>query len=200
MKFNSFTFLLVLALFTGAVSWAQEETQNDSIITNPIEAEFNDLMESSNNYQSYKVVELRKLTALQQSTLNHIAGLRAEIDELEASLQEREENIDQQNAALAEMQDQLDQVTAERDAINFLGMPIDKATYQGIMWGIVGVLVLVLLVFIYRFTKSNSETKEAKKRQEDVEAEFELFRAKSLEKEQRLGRLLQDERNKHAGA
>lgn len=200
MKFNSFTFLLVLALFTGASGWAQEETQSDSVLSNPIEAEFNDLMESSNNYQSYKVVELRKLTALQQSTSNHIASLRAEIEELEASLNEREENIEQQNAALAQMQDQLDQVTAERDAINFLGMPIDKATYQGIMWGIVGILVLVLLVFVYRFTKSNAETKEAKKRQEDVEAEFELFRAKALEKEQRMGRLLQDERNKHAGA
>lgn len=200
MKFYSLTFLLVMALFTGVGSLAQEDIQNDSLTENPIEAEFIDLMESSNNYQSYKVVELRKLTALQQSTTNFIAQLNGEIEELEATLAERQQNIEQQEAALDDLRDQLEQVTAERDAITFLGMPIDKGTYQAIMWGIVAILVLVLLVFIYRFTKSNADTKEARKRQEDVEAEFEIFRAKALEKEQRMGRMLQDERNKHAGA
>ena len=189
-----------MALFTGVGSLAQEDIQNDSLTENPIEAEFIDLMESSNNYQSYKVVELRKLTALQQSTTNFIAQLNGEIEELEATLAERQQNIEQQEAALDDLRDQLEQVTAERDAITFLGMPIDKGTYQAIMWGIVAILVLVLLVFIYRFTKSNADTKEARKRQEDVEAEFEIFRAKALEKEQRMGRMLQDERNKHAGA
>lgn len=188
-----------MALFTGVGTQAQEDLQSDSLNVNPIEAEFIDLMESSNNYQSYKVVELRKLTALQQSTSNYIASLKGEIDELETTLIERQQNIDQQQASLEEVQGQLEQVTAERDAITFLGMPIDKATYQAIMWGIVAALVLVLFVFVYRFTKSNADTKEAKKRQEDVEAEFEIFRAKTLEKEQRMGRMLQDERNKHAG-
>lgn len=200
MKLTPLTFLLVMALFTGFGTQAQEDPQNDSLNINPIEAEFIDLMESSNNYQSYKVVELRKLTALQQSTSNYIASLRGEIDELEATLIERQQNIDQQQASLEEIQGQLEQVTAERDAITFLGMPINKATYQAIMWGIVAALVLVLLVFVYRFTKSNADTKEAKKRQQDVESEFEIFRAKTLEKEQRMGRMLQDERNKHAGA
>lgn len=200
MKLTSLTFLLVMALFTSIGTQAQEDLQNDSLNVNPIEAEFIDLMESSNNYQSYKVVELRKLTALQQSTSNYIASLKGEIEELETTLEQRQQNIDQQEASLEEVQGQLEQVTAERDAITFLGMPIDKATYQGIMWGIVAALVLVLLVFVYRFTKSNSDTKEAKKRQEDTEAEFETFRAKTLEKEQRMGRMLQDERNKHAGA
>ena len=39
-------------------------------------------------------------------------------------------------------------------------------------------------------------TKEAKKRLDDTEKEFDIYKKKALEKEQRLGRLLQDEKNK----
>ncbi|MGB8374852.1 MAG: hypothetical protein WCE57_05990, partial [Salegentibacter sp.] len=64
------------------------------------------------------------------------------------------------------------------------------------MWGIVALLVVALLFFIYRYKSSNATTKEANQRLRETEKEFDAYRAKALEKEQRLGRQLQDERNK----
>ena len=43
---------------------------------------------------------------------------------------------------------------------------------------------------------SNILTKQAKKKLEEVENSFESYKHKALEKEQKLGRQLQDERNK----
>lgn len=198
MKLNSFTLAFIVSILVGLNSYSQNDTIQES--ENPIDDEFTELMETSNNYQNYKVVERQKLNALQQSTATYISGLKEEIAALEESLQEQQENIDNQNTELQNVQAELEQVTAEKDAITFLGMPIEKNAYQTIMWGIVGVLALVLIFFIYRYSKSNADTKEAKKRQEETEKEFELYRAKALEKEQRMGRMLQDERNKHSNS
>jgi hypothetical protein len=53
-----------------------------------------------------------------------------------------------------------------------------------------------LFYFIFKFSSSNVLTKEAQNSLLDVEQEFEQHRKKSLEREQKLRRQLQDEVNK----
>lgn len=190
MKMKLFTLSSFLLLFFSIGSYAQSTE-------NPIDAEFTDLIENSNNFQTYKVVDKNKLDELQTKTAAYISGLKEEIATYEESLQEQKKNIAELNSEVESVRGQLQEVTAEKDAIVFLGMPFSKSSYQSIMWGIVGILVLALVLFVYRFQKSNSQTKEARKRLNDTEAEFESYRVKALEKEQRMGRLLQDEKNKH---
>ena len=62
--------------------------------------------------------------------------------------------------------------------------------------GIVAVLALALVFFIFKFKGSNAHTQEARQKLADTEHEYEEYRKKALEKEQKMGRLLQDERNK----
>jgi len=77
-------------------------------------------------------------------------------------------------------------------------MATNKGTYQTTMWVIILALVLILLFFIYKFKNSNVLTKEARKNLAENEAEFEEYRKTALEKQQKLGRMLQDEKNKQA--
>ena len=57
-------------------------------------------------------------------------------------------------------------------------------------------MLLALTYFIFKFSKSNVLTKEAKSNLIEVEQEFEQHRKKTLEREQKLRRQLQDEINK----
>jgi hypothetical protein len=57
--------------------------------------------------------------------------------------------------------------------------------------------MLLLLLFVFRFRQSNVLTQEAKTKLADLEAEYEEHRRKSLEREQRISRQLQDEINKY---
>jgi hypothetical protein len=65
------------------------------------------------------------------------------------------------------------------------------------MWSIIAGLFAFLLLFIYKFKGSNSSTREAKLRLDEVETEFEDHRRNALEREQKVRRQLQDELNKH---
>ncbi|MCF4100906.1 hypothetical protein L1I30_04430 [Gillisia sp. M10.2A] len=162
----------------------------------PIEEEFTNLIESSNDYQGYKVVDYNDLLQLKKKTFEFIATLNNELTTQQNTIDQQSDKIADLNSNLEETQKNLAEVTADKDAITFLGMPFSKGTYMALMWGIIAALILALLFFIYRFKKGHSQTAEARHNLEATEKEFEAFRAKSLEKEQRLGRLLQDERNK----
>jgi hypothetical protein len=162
----------------------------------PILDGFTTLIEKSNDYQGYKVVDYNDLVSLKKNTLEFISFLKNEITTQENSIDQQKDEILELKRGLETTEQNLADVTAEKDAITFLGMPFSKGSYMALMWGIVAALIIALLFFIFRFKKGNIQTTEAKKNLLITENEFEAYRAKALEKEQRLGRLLQDERNR----
>ena len=186
--------LITLLIFTA---FTLKSNAQDSIsTTNPIQQEFQELIESSNNYQEYKVVNYDDLIDLRDNTNDYIQELKDQITVGKNTANQQEDEIANLEGELKTTQQDLQKVTEEKDNIVFLGLPLTKGTYMAMMWGIVAILILALLFFIYKFKNSNSVTKEAKKRLDDTEREFDAYKKKALEKEQRLGRLLQDEKNK----
>ena len=80
------------------------------------------------------------------------------------------------------------------------GTQLNKTTYSIILWFIITVLALFLIFFVFKFSKSHILTKEAQENLNDIEQEFDNHRKKSIEREQKLRRQLQDEINKHRNA
>tara|TARA_Y100000034_G_C6813341_1_gene365709 strand:- start:266 stop:856 length:591 start_codon:yes stop_codon:yes gene_type:complete len=186
--------LITLLIFTA---FTLKSNAQDSIsTTNPIQQEFQELIESSNNYQEYKVVNYDDLIDLRDNTNDYIQELKDQITVGKNTADQQVDEIANLEGELKTTQQDLQKVTEEKDNIVFLGLPLTKGTYMAMMWGIVAILILALLFFIYKYKNSNSVTKEAKKRLDDTEGEFDAYKKKALEKEQRLGRLLQDEKNK----
>lgn len=192
MKFKHLLLALSLIFTTHFLSAQEENNEEDNTINN----QFDEVIEGSNNYQDYKVVKRYKLTQLQKNTVNRIESLKEEIVTSNKTIEEQKLKIENLKAELNNTQNNLNQVTEEKDQISFFGIATDKGTYQTIMWVIVFALVLILVFFIYKYKQSNVLTKEAKKNLAENEAEFDEYRKKSLEKQQKLGRQLQDEKNK----
>lgn len=162
-----------------------------------IDSKFSELINSSNNFKGFKVVDARDLATLQSQTSARIQELKEEIAVAKEAAVIQKEKVAALKADMESLEAQLKEVTAEKDAITFLGMPFSKEGYKTLMGGVIGALLVALLLFIYRFRKGNVQTQEARQNLAEMEKEFDAYRAKSLEKEQKLGRQLQDERNKH---
>ncbi len=186
---------LLLSFFT-ILSLSAQETENPQPRVNTISQQFEDVLDNSNNYQDYKVVKLNSLNKLKANTADSISGYKVKISDLQAQIDTQQEEIKTLNNTLEETKTTLEETRAEKDSIYFLGMPMSKGGYMGMMWGIVAVLTLALVFFIFRFRGSNAHTQEARKKLADLEVEYDDYRKKALEKEQKMGRLLQDERNK----
>ncbi|MCM8570675.1 hypothetical protein NE848_14865 [Gramella jeungdoensis] len=189
----------IFAIFI-LVSVFQMNAQTDSLKTEtPIQDEFTKLIEESNNYQGYKVVDYDKLIDLRNTTRNYITELKEEIIVQKNTVDQQNDEIEKLKSQLNSTQEDLTRVTEEKDALMFLGMPFSKGGYKAMMWGIVAVLVVILLILFFRYKSSHAATRDAKQKLNETEKEFDAYRTKALEKEQRLGRMLQDERNKTSG-
>lgn len=186
-------------LFFGILSVAltgNSLAQDTNSGLNPVEEEFTNLIEKSNDYQGYKVIDYNELVALKNKTGQYFSTLNEDIITQKNTIDQQQDQINQLKQDLEATRQELEKVNAEKDAITFLGMPFSKGGYMAFMWGIVALLILALLFFIFRYRQSHSHTVEARNKLQSTEKEFDLYREKALEKEQRLGRLLQDERNK----
>lgn len=161
-----------------------------------IDDQFTEVIDGSNNYQKFKVIEKVKMTRLQQNTKKRIDGLQAEIENLKSEMAQQQAAAAQVSTDLAQTQATLEATEGEKDSMNFFGAQMSKGNYNTMVWSIAGVLLLALLFFIFKFRSSNVLTKTAQHKLDETEAEFEDYRRKALEKEQKLGRQLQDERNR----
>ncbi|WP_029037422.1 hypothetical protein [Salinimicrobium xinjiangense] len=187
MKKILFASLFLLTIFNTFSQVSSETT---------IDENFQELITNSNNFKGYKVVDTDQLTTLQKLTSNRIAELKEEIAASKEATEVQEQKMADLRAEMESLQANLAEVSQEKDSINVLGLSLSKASYNTTMWSIIGILVAALLLFIIRFKRSHVHTTEARKNLAELEKEFDAYRVKALEKEQRLGRLLQDEKNK----
>jgi len=86
--------------------------------------------------------------------------------------------------------------SARANGIDIFGIVLTKTTYNFIVWGLVALFGIIAFVVIVR---SGSHRREAKYRTQlysELEEEFKTFKAKANDKEKKLARELQTERNK----
>ncbi|AMR31600.1 hypothetical protein A0256_09275 [Mucilaginibacter sp. PAMC 26640] len=82
------------------------------------------------------------------------------------------------------------------DQVSLLGMPVSKATYNWIMWGLVITFGAIAAIVIARAGSHSREAKYRTKLYSELEEEYKTYKAKANEKEKKLARELQTERNK----
>ncbi|PRP67207.1 hypothetical protein [Nonlabens agnitus] len=184
--------LIYTGLFISAIGIAQDQTMDQ----NPIDNQFEKLISESNNFNNYKVVKESDLKNLRVNTSTYILELNERIEQLEESVAlEKQAQIPLQEQLTA-ANTNVEQLNAEKDAISLLGIAMNKDVYNIMVWSIVGLLAIALVSIVLQYRKSNAVTQQAKAELATSEAELEELRRKSIEEKQRLGRQLQDERNK----
>jgi len=201
MKLPKYLFIFFSIFFlSNAISQEEQKTIPDALKTEKIDQQFNILIDKSGRYQDYKVIKRIHIDKLKANTLDSLKTLTAKLNTSNQKISEQQVTINGLEEGLAKTNEKLANVTEEKDNMNFLGMAVTKSSYNTIMFSIIGVLILLLAIFIFKFKNSNAITIKAKKSLSEIEEEFEDHRRRSLEREQKVMRKLQDEINKQRKA
>src|SRR5690625_1349364 len=187
-KKTLFICCFLLISFSGISQANNSETVDD---------QNSELIEKYNTYQSYKVIELNKLRVLQRNNRDSISILKTSIATSESVILEQNNKIDSITNQIEDLILDLAKTQDKVENISLLGIPTNKSTYNTIMWSIVIVLLLISSILFFRFKKSHGDTKDARETQEDTEVDIENLSKRSLEREQKVRRQLQDKINKN---
>lgn len=189
------TIILVASYIISGI--AQNNIESPIEKDTSIKGQFEELLNSSNNYKEFKVIKRSRFLNLKKNTLDSLKTVEVKLNETQSEISKLKEQVSNTNTSLNATNEKLVAATNEIDSISFLGQQITKQSFKSITGGIFLALLALLGFFIFKFKKSNVVTKNALTSLNEVEKEFEDHRRRALEREQVVMRKLQDEINKH---
>jgi len=153
-------------------------------------------LSKSKNLNGFKVVNPTRLSAFWKSVNDTLRTERRQLPALKKQIAEGQKTIANLKAQLSEKEGALNSSNQKLDEITFLGISFSKGSYNTMVWTIILVLALALIIIIIRSAKLLHEAKYRSSLYEEISAEYQSYKVKANEKEKKLARELQDERNK----
>ncbi|MGX1025304.1 hypothetical protein [Flavobacterium sp. CS20] len=180
-----FTLLIVLICFQS-----QAQQKNDIVKS------FDSVVNSGGNYQEYKVIKRAKLNAFKDNLASTRDSLVSKISILQEHIKEIEKNSKSLNSQNQALKSELSQIKNAKDQISFLGIDMSKSNYLIMVWVIIFILILILILIYIKYRNRNIITLELKENLRNINKEFEDYKHRAIEKQQKLGRELLDAQKK----
>jgi hypothetical protein len=136
------------------------------------------------------------VSALWKNMQDSLNNDRKKLKDVQAKLNAQTQDISTLKTDVDAKTQTLSESNAKRDEINLVGIPFTKATYNLMMWGLVIVFGLAAVIVIARSGAHSREAKYRIKLYNELDEEYKTYKAKANEKEKKLARELQTERNK----
>jgi cell division protein FtsL len=184
-----FITLLIISVSTNV--WAQQPGTS-------LSKQYEDVVAKAGSYQGFKEIKENKLEFLWKSMSDSLQKERQLLKEAQAQLLKNGQTANKSKAGLATAQLELEKSEARVNQVSFLGIYLEKNNYNLIMWGLVIILAACLAIAVYLTRKSVKEAHYRIGLFNDLSEEFQRHKTNSNEREKKLARELQTERNKMA--
>lgn len=188
-------YLFIFCLFVSVNIFSQK-AKNDTL---PLSKQFEQVYRRSSSYKDFKVIRKTTFQDLKENTLNSIKSIdeKLKIESLKNTRLEQE--INNITKTHLELDLKLSNAILEKNTISFIGLKLKKNTFKIIIWSIFFMLIILICYLAYKLKDGVKITSQAKKELTRVEEEFNSYKKKSLVRDQKLRRQLQDEINKQRG-
>lgn len=191
----------VFLWFSWAPATAQQTNQTTTRITGSltsgtIDSQFFYINRISRTQDGMKLIRRNNLDLIQKNIADTLKRFRQEVALHQDSITGLSKEIIAYRDSINQTRQQLKEAQSKGETVSFLGMDIKEGLYHVVVWIIILALFVVCLVIMASMRRNTVLAREAKTNLSDLQNELDQQRKKSLEKEQKLMRQLQDEINK----
>jgi len=176
---------------------AQGQLTNDSTKVDPsLKGQYQLLLTKSKTINGYKLVNPGRISAFWKNLNDTLSTTRRQLTSANQKLNAQEKTITDLKSQISGKESALAGTNAKINEINFLGIAFTKSTYNTIVWSLIIGLAAALAFLILRSAKHIHEAKYRSNLYEEIAQEYQSYKTKANDKEKKLARELQDERNK----
>jgi len=192
--------LLLIGVMAMITSFAQTQTAADAMKNDSqtLRERYLVMKMKSQNYQEYKVIKENILDGVWKIFLDSVDAKQAAIRKSQAEVVRLQAELNKNIEALKAKEDSMKDIVYASTHITVLGIDFDK----GFFAGMVGVILLLAglavagIVYTMRVLRKNLSEKE--ELANTISSEYEEYKRKAMDKQTKLSRELQNERNKLA--
>jgi len=172
-----FKYLLTFAMILMAVFNATSQTaMPEELNSSSIDGQIKYLEEKTRIYENYRAIREDMFLKINRNIRDTLNTGRNRINELNNLTSALKATYDSLNLILENTTSNLNEMTATKNSISVLGMEINKAAYNTIMWTIICVLLAVLAIGFMVFKRNLFTTIRTGKELKDLREEFETYR------------------------
>jgi hypothetical protein len=137
-------------------------------------------------YENFRAIREDMFQQLRRNSLDSLNAAKQEVNTLIVRLNNSGQEIDSLMLKLQGTRSELNQAIENRDNISFLGIPLVKATYNMLVWSIIGGLAVLLTLGLLLFSRNRSITVSTLSELKELKEEFEDYKKKSREQREKL--------------
>ncbi|MFZ1807121.1 MAG: hypothetical protein WAU36_07870 [Cyclobacteriaceae bacterium] len=195
MKFTLAIFILLSSLGAIAQTQASDALEKDA---KTLKERYVVMKDKSETFNEYKVIKEYILDGMWKLTTDSIKKVHSDLAEAKAEAAQLQMSLDAAMAAVQQKENSMAEVEHAATHISVLGMDFSKGFFIGLVgFAFLGMILLVGIVtgrlkMIYQSLKEKMEMENM------ISKEFENYKRKALDKQMKLSRELQNERNKMA--
>ena len=185
--FNYSSFLLIICLsITGIQSTSAQYVTPAILDTATVESQLDYIQERTRIYNDFRAIRDDIFLKMKANVLDSLNVAKLEIATLNSKLTESSFQIETLNSDLSRSKNDRDEAIRNKDSLSFLGIQLNKALYNIIMWFIIlGFAVLAIILFLL-FKRTHVVTVQTKRQLEEIQEQFEAHRTSSREKHEKL--------------
>lgn len=193
MKRTTILLICVLAVVGVSAQTASDALERDN---QTLRERYLVMKNRSPAWQEYKSIKehiLDGMWRIIQDSLNH---KQASIRQAHAEINDLKKELDENQAALKAKEESMQDVQYASTHITVLGIDFDKGFFAGMVGVVFLLLGLVIAVIYYTMKMMRRNLAEKVELMNSISAEYEDYKRRAMDKQTKLSRELQNERNK----
>lgn len=188
--------MLMFVFIAGGAAVAQtpaDALKNDN---QTLQDRFTILRTKSQNYQDYKVIKESVLDGMWKIIQDSVNAKQAALRQSKAEISKLQNELNNNMATLKAKEDSMQEVVHASTHIRVLGIDFEKGFFAAMMGIIFLVAALVVAGVVYTMKVLRKNLLEKEELMNSISSEYEDYKRKAMDKQTKLSRELQNERNK----
>ncbi|HOX83752.1 MAG TPA: hypothetical protein PLJ60_08895 [Chryseolinea sp.] len=188
--------VLLICLLASPCLFAQNTNDDVVEIPSTLKERYIYMKSKAQTFKDYKVIKESVLDGVWKISQDSLRAKQSTIVNLNDSLKKLNGTLQQTTATIKEKDESLAEMTHAGTHVTFIGIDVLKSVFITIAISIAAGLILFVVILIGRLKLMAFNLKQKTDALDSTQNDFQEYKHKAMEKQTKLSRELQDERNK----